>query len=208
MTAPRRSSPGDVSRAAQGGLGPTSVDERVRTLQSAGDTSAAATAAFEALGPAIFALLRTLHAEDDAADVFQDWAEDMCAGLPGFRGECTVRTWAYRLAWHASARFHRGAWNRRRTRLRTGMMSRLAASIARTAVPGRRDERLEVLLRDLGPEDRMLLLLRLEADLTWEEISEVLRRRGKNVALPALRKRFERLKARLAEIAREKGLLE
>ncbi len=184
-----------------------SVDERVRSLLDAGDERAAVTVAIEALGPAIFTSLCTLHDEDDAADVYQDWAEDLWAGLRGFRWHCTLRTWAYRLAWNASVRFRRVAWRRRRTRLRTSVASRIAASAVGSGVRRGRDERLDPLFAVLGPEDRMLLLLRLKAEMTWDEIATVLRRAGTVVSAPTLRKRFERLKDRLREIAQDKGLL-
>jgi RNA polymerase sigma-70 factor (ECF subfamily) len=184
------------------------LDARVRELVAAGDPAAAATAAIESLGPAILGYLRVLHRdEDDAADVFQRWAEDLWRGIDGFRGDGALRAWGYRLAWHASARFRRDGWRQRRVRLRTSMASRLAGSVARSAPLGRRDERLDVLAKDLAPEDRTLLLLRLDLEMPWEEIAEVLAEDGVDLSPPALRKRFQRLKERLGELAREKGLL-
>ncbi len=184
------------------------LDQRVRDLVAAGDVGGAASAAIETLGPAIFGYLRVLHGDDDdAADVFQAWAEDLWRGMAGFRGECALRAWAYRVAWHASARFRREGWRQRRVRLQTSMASRLAQSVARSAPLGRRDERLEVLGKDLAPEDRTLLLLRLDAEMSWDEIAEVLAADGGSVSPPALRKRFQRLKQRLGELARAKGLL-
>jgi RNA polymerase sigma-70 factor (ECF subfamily) len=185
----------------------SSLDERVRSLVSAGEIAAAATVAIEALGAAVLRYLRTLHDADDAGDVYQDWAEDLWSGLAGFRGDSTVRTWAYCLAAHASSRFRRAAWRRRRTRLRTSAASRIAGSVARTSPPARPD-RLELLMADLPPDDRTLLFLRLDAELSWAEISDVLHRAGCDVRPSTLRKRFERLKARLGEIAREKKLIE
>jgi RNA polymerase sigma-70 factor (ECF subfamily) len=184
------------------------IDDLVRKLVSSGDADSAATAAVEALGPAILGYLRTLHGdEDDAEDVFQQWAEDLWRGVAGFRGECALRAWAYRLAWHASARFRRERWRQRRTRLPTSAASRLAASVARSTPLGRRDERLEILGKDLAPEDRTLLLLRLDLEMSWEEIAAILAQDGAETTPAALRKRFQRLKERLGEIAREKGLL-
>ena len=184
------------------------LDVQVRKLVEDGDAAAAASASIEALGPAILGYLRALHGDgDDAEDVFQHWAEDLWRGIAAFRGECPLRAWAYRLAWHASARFRREQWNKRRERLRTSVASRLAASVVRSRPVGRRDERLELLGKDLEPEDRTLLLLRLDLEMTWDEIAAVLARDGSDVAPAALRKRFQRLKERLGELAREKGLI-
>jgi RNA polymerase sigma-70 factor (ECF subfamily) len=185
------------------------LDLRVRSLAEAGDIAAAATAAIESLGPGILGYLRNLHSDqDDAADVFQLWAENVWKGIPGFRGECALRAWAFRLAWHASARFWRDGWRQRRDRLHTSAASRLAASVVRSRPIWRRDERLEVLRKDLGAEDVTLLVLRLDRELPWNEIAEVLAEDGSEANAAALRKRFQRLKERLGELAREKGLIE
>ena len=56
-------------------------------------------------GPQILGYLTSILRNDaDAAEVFSQFTEDLWRGLPGFRGECPVRVWAYRLAWHAAAR--------------------------------------------------------------------------------------------------------
>jgi RNA polymerase sigma-70 factor (ECF subfamily) len=60
----------------------------------------------------------------------------------------------------------------------------------------------------LSPEERALLVLRLDRDLAWREVATVLSADGEPVDEAALRKRFERLKAKLAQLAREEGLLE
>lgn len=177
------------------------LEDDVRTSLARGDRDGAASAAIASLGPAILAYLRGLHDGDDAEDVFQAWAEDVWRGVHGFRGEGSLRAWGYRLAWHASRRFERNAWRRHRVSLPASAASRLAASCVRSA-PTRRDERLDVLRRALGPEDHTLLLLRLDRELPWEDVADVLGARPE-----ALRKRFERLKRRLGRIAREKGLL-
>jgi RNA polymerase sigma-70 factor (ECF subfamily) len=48
----------------------------------------------------------------------------------------------------------------------------------------------------LEPDDQMLLSLRLEQKMSWDEVAAVL-----EVAAPALRKRFQRLTRRLRELA-------
>lgn len=185
------------------------VGARVRELVANGKCDAAATAAIEALGPAILAYLRALHRDrDDAEDVFQEWAEDLWRGVAELRDESALRRWAYRLAWNASARFRREAWHRRKTRLATSAASRLALSVARSMPRGRRDERLEILGKDLEHEDRALLLLRLNLEMSWDEIAEVLARDGGDVTATTLRKRYQRLKQRLGDLARKKGLIE
>jgi RNA polymerase sigma-70 factor (ECF subfamily) len=80
----------------------------------------------------------------------------------------------------------------------------------RTTTPGtleRRAESLDRLRGELAQEDQNLLVLRLDQELAWEEIAVVLSGGGPPVKPAALRKRFERLKERMAKRAREQGLL-
>ena len=81
---------------------PDDAESRVYALLDAGDAREAASVAIRAHGPAIFGYVSRLLAPDDALDVFQQWAEDVWRGLPGFRRECRLRTWAFKLAHHAA----------------------------------------------------------------------------------------------------------
>ena len=190
-------------------LRPMALDQRVAALLEQGAVDQAATAALEGLGPAVLGYLASLHEEDDARDVFSSFAEDLWRGLPGFRRECSLRAWAFRLAWHASARFRRDPFRRRGERLPPSMASRLADSIAGASqLPGGRRDALRQLREALDPEERTLLVLRIDRELEWEEVAAVLSAEGAPVEAATLRKRFERIKDRLARLAREQGLLE
>lgn len=185
------------------------IDDRVAALLEAGEPDGAAAAAIEALGPAVLGYLASMLDEDDARDVFSRWAEDVWRGLPGFRFEATLRAWAFRLAWHAASRFLRDPWRRRGVPLADDAASRLAASIAgQSRMPGGRKDTLRALRLRLPPEDQTLLVLRVDKDLEWVEVAEVLSEGGAPVEAATLRKRFERIKDRLATMAREEGLLE
>ncbi len=185
------------------------VEARVHACLSDGRPDLAATALIEGYGPAILGYLCTLCGDDDAQDVFSTFAEDAWRGLPGFRRECSLRAWSYRVAWHASARFHRDPYRRRAQHLPSSAASRLAASIAASGMaPGSRRDRLRQLREKLDPEDQTLLVLRIDRELEWEEIAAVLASGGPPVQAAALRKRFERLKDRLGEMAREAGLID
>jgi RNA polymerase sigma-70 factor (ECF subfamily) len=185
------------------------IDERVAAHLAAGEADAAAAAAIEALGPAVLGYLASMLDEDDARDVFSRWAEDVWRGLPGFRFEASLRTWAFRLAWHAASRFLRDPWRTRGVPLPESAASRLATSVAGLSrLPGGRKDTLRALRLRLPPEDQTLLVLRLDKDLEWSEVAQVLAEAGAPVEAAALRKRFERIKDRLAAMARQEGLLE
>jgi RNA polymerase sigma-70 factor, ECF subfamily len=67
---------------------------------------------------------------------------------------------------------------------------------------------LERLRESLTAEEQTLLYLRLDQQLEWNEVAEVLSATGPVVEAAALRKRYERLKERLARMVRERGLVE
>lgn len=185
------------------------VEARVLSLLDGGGPDGAATAAIEGYGAAVFGYLRSMLGDDDGHDAYAQWAEDLWKGLPGFRRESSLRAWAYRLAWHAACRLRRDPFRARGVRLPTSAASRLAASVAASTVAaGSRRAGLDRLRARLPPEDRTLLTLRLDRELEWEEVAAVLSAEGAPVTAPALRKRFERLKAELKELAREEGLLD
>jgi RNA polymerase sigma-70 factor (ECF subfamily) len=186
------------------------VEARVFARLEAGDAREAASVAIQAHGPAVFLYLSRLAAPDDALDVFQQWAEDVWRGLPGFRRECRLRTWAFKLAYHALSRFHREPYQARRQRLPSSAASRLAASVAQSsAMAGAvRLEQLRQLEGELAPEDRALLHLRHDRELSWDEVAEIISAgESPPVTAVALRKRYERVKERLGRLARDAGLL-
>ena len=175
----------------------------------------AATRALESYGPELYGFLVTyLGNEADAAEVFSQLGEDLWKGLPSFALGCSVRTWLYVLARHAAARFRRSPWNRR-----TGE-SHLDALVERVRTRTQPWLRTDVkdrfrALRDaLDPEDRSLLVLRVDRGLSWEEVAQV------TLGLDApdaaaleresarLRKRYQALKEELRQRAREAGLVD
>lgn len=185
------------------------TETRVQELLAAGDHRGAASEAIRSLGPKVLGYLRSILRDDeDAADAFSHFAEDLWRGIGGFRGESSFKTWAYKLAWCAAMHVRSDAWKRLGRRLESGEASRLADEVrTKSAV---RDERqrqtLERLREALTPEEQTLLFLRLDQQLDWNEVADVLSAGGTPVEPAALRKRYERLKERLARMARDQGL--
>jgi RNA polymerase sigma-70 factor (ECF subfamily) len=184
-------------------------EAHVRALLSSGDTRGAATEAMRGFGPKIFGYLRAiLRDETDAGDAFSLFGENLWRGIEGFRGESSFRTWAYRIAWNAALAVRDEAWRRHGRRLETGEASRLAEEIRTTAARVERQKTaLDALREELTAEEQTLLHLRIDQQLSWEEIAHVLGRDGSPIESATLRKRFERLKDRLATLARERGLV-
>lgn len=186
------------------------LEAQVRELLEAGNGRAAASAVIEVLGPSILRYLRAqLRLDDDAGDAFSQWAENVWQGLPAFRFDASLKSWGYRLAWNAAQNLRNEAWRRNGQRLAAGQASRLAESVRARAEPTaeRQQALLDELRATLGEEDRMLLVLRLDRQLSWDEVSEVLAWEGAPAGAATLMKRYERIKAKLGRMARERGLL-
>ena len=183
------------------------LEERVRALLDSGAPADAATEAIRALGPAALRYVRTLlRDEADAHDAFSYWAESVWSGLPGFRGESSLRTWALRLAYRAALAVLDHAWRRRVRPFAAGEASRLAATL-RTASAvrvERQRRRLDAVIAKLTAEQQTLLSLRVDQGFSWEEIAGVLSTDTRRLDPKTLAKRYERLKVRLAaELSRD-----
>jgi RNA polymerase sigma-70 factor (ECF subfamily) len=187
------------------------IEARVRDLLAADDRPGAATAAIQEFGPPVLRYLRSLlRDEDDASDAFSIFAENVWRGLSTWRGEGSLKAWCFRLAWNAAINLRNEAWRRRGRRFFTGEASALAEEIrTRSHVKVERQRQvLDKLRESLEVEDVSLLALRIDQKLSWAEISDVLAADGKRTEPAALMKRFERLKARLAKMAKDQGLIE
>jgi len=186
------------------------LEARVAALSQSGQHAAAARAVIEGLGQPVLGYLRALLKDPAAADdAYSIWAENVWKGMASWRRASSVRAWSYRVAWNAASRLHRDPWRRRRADLPAGLASRRAllvrSSLRRTI--DRQAEALALVRASLTQEEETLILLRYDRGLAWAEVAEVLAAEGEALDLPALRKRFERLKSKIVRIARERGLL-
>ena len=187
-------------------------DDDVAELIARGAVDEAATHLIETRGPEILGYLRgVLRDEGLAGDAFSMFCEGVWRGLPGFRGDASLRSWCYRIAWNIVLSIKKDAYWKRHDRLRTSMASQLAGRIfSTTAVKRERESNaLDRLKALLDSEEQTLLTLRLDRELSWSEIAEVLGEQdGTKSHDTALRKRFERLKDKLASAARDEGLVD
>lgn len=175
-----------------------------------------ATIAIRDYGPEVLGFLVVLARDPaDAGDVFADVCIRVWKGLPGFEWKSSLRTWIYVLARRAFFKFQQERSAHRDRHVRLSEVPELDEIIARirTTTLGRIHQehktRAERLREKLSPDEQALLTLRLDRDLAWNEIVRVLDDRedldDETVAreAAALRKRFERLKERLRQLAAE-----
>jgi len=165
------------------------------------------------LGPEVLGFLTGAIGTIDADDLFATLSERLWSSLRGFEGRCSVRTWFYVLARHEIGRFRRGA---RAAHDKAGRRVAISAvqdvlAAARTTHAGRTEQCNQLIrLRDELPmDDRMLLILRVDRDLSWEEIAlafaaapEQLSGDDRRREAARLRKRFQLVRQRLLLRAR------
>ncbi len=202
------------------------LEDDLRRLFDVGDLTAVATLAVERYGPEVLGFLHaTMRAESDADEAFAQACEDLWRGLPAFGWRSSLRAWTYTLARNSAHRFRRSPMQRAARRAGLSEISEIAERVRSRTLPHLRTEvkdRFAVLREALDPEDRELLVLRVDRGLEWIEIAEVLAPGEIDAELAAgaapgpvalkrvsarLRKRFETLKDELRERARAAGLL-
>jgi RNA polymerase sigma-70 factor (ECF subfamily) len=158
----------------------------------------AATAALRGYGPEILGyLVAILHDREGAYDAFSEFSEELWRSLERFAGASSFRSWAYGVAWHVAKRFERSRARRHTRQLHTSEASQLAEEIRASTALHQRTEakaRLARVRAALDRESQTLLVLRVDRDLSWKEVAEVLA-----VDEATARKRFSRLKERIRE---------
>jgi RNA polymerase sigma-70 factor (ECF subfamily) len=197
------------------------LERRIRSLSDAGNKRQAATLLLEGYGREILGfLISRLRDHDAAAEVFSTFTEDLWRGLEGFRWLCSARVWAYTLARHAASHYVREA---RRRRARNAPLShagplsnieeRIRTETLASARTGARS-RIAQLRESLPADDQMLLILRINRQLAWTEIAQVMLHEGEAVEEAVLaresvrlRKRYQAVKKKLRTLALEAGLL-
>jgi len=197
-------------------------EDALRSLCASGDTRAAATRAVSVYGAEIMSYLASsLRDEQEVREGFSIFLLSMWEGLERFRWDCSFRTWAYAVARRSSLRFRRDA-RRRRARLapmpESSRISGIAAEVRTETQPFLRTDgknRFAALRATLPPEEQALLMLRVDRQLAWTELAQVLHDdevaplEGDALKREAarLRKRFQMVKEKLYEMGRREGLV-
>jgi RNA polymerase sigma-70 factor (ECF subfamily) len=207
-----------------------SVEQRADRALAAGNHELAATLVLREYGGEVTRFLAAFHRDhDDAAEVFSEFAEALWRAVPSFERRSSLRTWMYAIARRVSLRHRRDA-RRRRTRFEpftdSSAFFAVEAEVRSATLSYLRTERrtrLTALRESLPVEDQMLLVLRVDRKLAWNDLAIVLRGDEapggptEGAALTdeelkreaaRLRKRFQVLKEKLRELGRREGLLD
>lgn len=158
-----------------------------------------------------------LHDEDDAQDVFGRVVEDVLRGWQTFRHDCAPRTWLYTIARNAALRYVDRAWREREEPISEHPEVLELPEQRRTSTAPRyrsAKRKVDMLRAHLSEVDQTLLTLRLDRDMEWSDIAHVLTEGAKPSAAELartaarLRKRFQRLKDELTELAKTFGFFD
>ena len=197
------------------------METRIKEAHEAGNITEAANLALETYGQEVLGfIVNCVGYSSDSDDIFSLFCVDFWRGLPGFQWRSSLRTWAYSLARNATAR-HLASPHRRRERnislsdapevfevaekIRTTTAAYLKTTYKKS---------IRQLRKQLPVSDQMLLVLRVDRNLSWRDIAIVMD--GENVssdedelkkAETRFRKRFERIKDKLKDLAAANGLL-
>jgi RNA polymerase sigma-70 factor, ECF subfamily len=201
----------DASRA--------SLEDEVRALCERGDYDGAATLALKGMGGEIYQFLVAVHRDPVMADdCFSSFGEGLWRGLPTFVWSSTLRTWAYAIAGNVGRTERRAAARRGRKGVLAGSAAfeNVAAAVRTNTLTFLKTESrsgLEELRAALSPDERALLILRVDRGLPWNDLAQILSESEEPLSDAALareagklRKRFHDTKERLRALAKKQRL--
>lgn len=181
----------------------------------------AITRAFEAYGSEMLSFLSSrLRNRSAGEEAFSMFAESLCQALPSFEFRCSIRAYLYTLARNAANRHATQPHNRRERNLPVSVNDSvlMVAEKARTETELHKrtevKDKMRVLRERLPDDDQTILILYVDRNLPWNEIALVMHEgeqalTGETLTRESgrLRKRFERIKEELRELAKAEGLL-
>ena len=189
-----------------------SLEASIQSHLEANDTDTAITETIRGYGPEILGfLVGAMGDETAASEAFSTFTEDLVRGIAGFRWSSSLRVWCYVLARNASNRYYRDPFLQRRYPLETREYAKVISDTRTKTLTFLRTEVKDGVARireRLTPNERTLLILHVDRNMNLKEVAKVMSTKKKPVSHPALRKRFQRIKEKIRELALEEGLIE
>jgi RNA polymerase sigma-70 factor, ECF subfamily len=197
----------------------TAIETLIRAAWDAGDPERAAALTIEHYGSELLGFLVNLTRDAQLAnELFGQFSENFWKSWQRFEWRCSVRTWVYKLARRVASHQLERERHYEQHALPLGSQLSLAVERVRTATMAyqRTDvkDRFQELRAQLPEEDQALLILRVDRDLSWLELAEIMLGPESDpgseqlkTEAARLRKRFQLAKTRLRELVEEAGLL-
>ncbi|WP_437683898.1 RNA polymerase sigma factor [Sorangium sp. So ce131] len=197
------------------------VERVIGACLARGDLKGAADAGIRGYGPSLLGfLVHVLGNAQDASDVFSEVCLNIWSHLGSFRGDSSFRTWAFRIARNAYQNSLERPERRRNLPLsQAPEVASLEEQVRTQTLPYLRTEvkdKVAALRQRLRPDERALLVLRVDRAMSWDDIARVMLGSEPEPPLPgelkkksaALRQSFVAIKGRLRELAEQEGLLD
>jgi RNA polymerase sigma-70 factor (ECF subfamily) len=181
-----------------------SCESSIRAAWDRGDFDISMTLAVERYANELYGFLRGLGRDDSLAEeAFSATLERIWRALPRFRWESSFRVWAYRIARNELLRVALAARRARRSvPLESVPAIAHIVEACATIPPHRREDahdRFAAARAQLTPDELFLLDLRIGHRMPWAQIAHALGTTSSS-DVAAIRKRFERLKAKLRRL--------
>lgn len=185
------------------------AEDEIRALVQAGQVDVATTLALRTYGNEILGFLSGVLGDDAGDEVFSAFSERLWRAIAKFKWSCTLRTWAYVLARHEISRFHRGERRHVDGRVPISEIQDALVAVRKTySTQAVQRGRLVQLRDDLPVDDRTLLILRVDRNLSYHEIAlafaedpEAISDEELKREAARLRQRFVLVKKRLIALA-------
>lgn len=157
------------------GSDPSSLERLIRRHHQRGELKEAATAAIEGFGPEVLGFLAAVMKDEPAAgEVFTQLCEELWARIGSFSGETSFRAWLYSLAWTGWQRLRREPNFRKTVSLPEHDESGAEPPFRTLELPrtgSALEEQAARLRKTLAPEDHALLILRIDRQMSWDDIA-------------------------------------
>lgn len=171
----------------------TRLDADLPPLLAAERFMEATTLVLRTLGPEILGFLSAVLGNVEGDEVFAAFSESLWRSLAGYRSKCGIRTWAYMLARQQIARHRKGA-RRQLPQVRISELADVLQEVRKTYTTRRAT--LTRLRNELSIEDRELLILRIDRELSFDEIALLFVEDPSTADEQALRREAARLRKR------------
>lgn len=188
-------------------LAPEDIQSVVEQLCAEQRYDEATAVLLRAHGSEILGVLVAMVSDDGvAADAYSLFCERLWRGLPKFRFECACRTWEYTIARRSLYDVLRKRRAAAEVLVSPSGLPEVVALAASSTAPHLRTtnaQNLQVARASLSGDDQLLLVLRVDKQMAWSDVAVVLGSGDESPeqlasACVTLRKRFSRIKSRLA----------
>jgi len=195
------------------------IESSIRDAHAMGDFDRALTVLVEGYGRELLSFLCARAQSDDlGGELFAATCEKLWRGIAGFSWRSSARGWAYAVAKNVLTDHFRSPHERPERKQSLSQLGEASAVVERVRTETARyrktetKNRMQKLREQLPGDDQTLLILRVDRQLPWAELAQIMAERPLDDAelkreSARLRQRFQAVKTKLRALAKDAGLL-